>query len=453
MRKLMVGAAKACINPTPDMYPIPSSFADWGVAPLLQSAVYDDMFCRAVAIDNGEEKVLIMSFELANHPAAPGLLEKLSEVTGIPAERIFISATHNHSAPKDNHTQFKDNSPAEIVFHEKYWQIELSAAAQAAAEAMASLRPAKYGYGEGKSYVNVNRDVQSPFGFWLEGKNMEGYSDKTIRTLKFVDEADQVIAVILNYGMHNTCVHMMRDADGRSKTSGNVSGIACRFVEEHYGGNAIALWTSGAAGNQNPLLSHNLQYEYPDGYSTCIHFPDGVGYMLMEYMGRWHGVDCVKCVDAIRDYSDAMPITTVAKDVMLPGQKRVTAQSTFAMFRMGGNGPRKPEDVPQLPAVPEMMDADPVKLEMRLAILGDVAMICAGGELYAEIGRDMLNAIPCKKAFLVTHTSVHQAGYILDKTSKDKKVFQAFGNVKPGSADERIVKNTLDLFELAKGQR
>lgn len=44
MRKLMVGAAKACINPTPDMYPIPSSFADWGVAPLLQSEIYDDMY-------------------------------------------------------------------------------------------------------------------------------------------------------------------------------------------------------------------------------------------------------------------------------------------------------------------------------------------------------------------------------------------------------------------------
>ena len=450
MSKLMVGAAKACINPTPDMYPIPSSFADWGVDPLLQSAVFDDMYCRAIIIDNGSAKVLLMSFELANHPAAPGLVEKLVEVTGIPAEDIFISATHNHSAPKDNHTALKNNSPAEVAFHEKYWNIEIAASVEAVEKAMASMRPAKYGYGEGKSYVNVNRDVKSPFGFWLEGKNMEGYSDKTVRTVKFVDEADRVIAVILNYGMHNTCVHMMKDADGKSKTSGNVSGIACRYVEEHYGNDAIALWTSGAAGNQNPLLSHNMQYEYPDGYSTNIAFPDGVGYMLMEYMGRWHGVDCVKTIEGIHKYSDTMPVRTVSKSVMLPGQKRAVTQTKFAMFRMGGNGPRQPGDVPVLPETPEMVDSEPVELKMRLAVLGDVAMICAAGELYAEIGRDMLEAVPYKKAFVVTHTAVEQAGYILDKTSKDKKVFQAFMPVKPGSADELIVENTLDLFELAK---
>lgn len=450
MRKLMVGAAKACINPTPDMYPIPSSFADWGVAPLLQSEIYDDMYCRAIIIDNGSDKLLMLSYELANHPAAPGLVEKLVEVTGIPAENIFISATHNHSAPKDNHTALKNNSPAEVAFHEKYWDIEMAATLEAVRNAMDNMRPARYGYGEGTSQVNVNRDVLSPFGFWLEGKNLEGYSDKTVRTLKFVDDQDQIIAVVLNYGMHNTCVHMMKDADGKSKTSGNVSGIACRFVEETYGNGAVALWTSGAAGNQNPLLSHNMQYEYPDGYSTSVPFPDGVGYMLMEYMGRWHGVDCVKAINAINRYSDSMPIKTVRKDVLLPGQKRVVKQTKHAMFRMGGVGLRKPGDVPVMPEIPEMVDADPVNLEMRLAMLGDVAMICAGAELYAEIGRDVLEAVPCKKAFLVTHTNLNAAGYILDKTSRDKKVFQAFMQVKPGSADELIVENALALFELAK---
>lgn len=450
MKQLRVGAAKACINPTADMYPIPSSFADWGVAPLLQSEIYDDIYCRALIIDNGSEKVLLLSYELANYPAAPGLVEKLVEVTGIPAENIFISATHNHSAPKDNHTAFKNNSPAEVAFHEKYWDIEMTATLDAVRNAMDSMRPARYGYGEGVSQVNVNRDVQSPFGFWLEGKNLDGYSDKTLRVLKFVDEQERVIAVILNYGMHNTCVHMMKDADGKSKTSGNVSGIACRFVEETYGGGAVALWTSGAAGNQNPLLSHNLQYEYPDGYSTSVPFPDGVGYMLMEYMGRWHGVDCVKTINAIDKYSDSMPVKTVRKDVLLPGQKRVVKQAKHAMFRMGGVGLRKPGDMPVMPEIPEMEDADPVNLEMRLAILGDVAMICAGAELYAELGRDVLAAVPCKKAFLVTHTSLNAAGYILDKTSAHKKVFQAFMEVKPGSADELIVNNALDLFELAK---
>lgn len=450
MNELMAGAAKACLNPAPDMYPIPSSFADWGVEPLLQSGIYDDLYCRALVVQSGARRILLMSFELANYPAAPGLLEKLAQATGIPAQYIFISATHNHSAPKDDHTAFKNNSPGEVRFHESYWEVETKAALQAAGEAMAALRPARYGYGEGTSYVNVNRDVHSPFGFWLEGRNLEGYSDKTIRAVKLVDGEGKLIAALLNYGMHNTCVHMMKDADGKAKTSGNVSGIACRYVEEHYGNGAVALWTSGAAGNQNPLFSHGLQYEYPDGYSTSVSFPDGVGYMMMEYMGRWHGADCVKCLEGIAANSAAMPLAAVRRDILLPGQKRAEEQKEFAMFRMGGHGPRKPGDVPVLPRIPEMVAGDPVKLEMRLVLLGDIAMICAAGELYAEIGRDMLAAAPCKKAFVVTHTARRQAGYILDRTSRDKKVFQAFMPVKPGSADGLIVQNTLELFELAK---
>lgn len=450
MSTLLVGAAKACINPSLDMYPIPSSFADWGVAPLLQSAIYDDLFCRALVIDNGGRRVLIMSYELSGCPAAPGLVEALEKATGIPAEWIFLSGTHNHSAPKDHHTAIKNNSPAEVAFHEKYWEIEISAGVKAAKEAVRTLRPARYGYGEGTSCCNVNRDVQSPFGFWLEGKNLEGYSDKALRTLKFVDEEDKIIAVLLNYGMHNTCIHMMRDADGRSKTSGNVSGIACRFVEEHYGDGCIALWTSGAAGNQNPLLSHNMQYEYPDGYTTSIPFPDGVGYMLMEYMGRWHGVDCVKSIDKIQAVSRAMPFSTVKKIVPLPGQQRAVKPEKFAMFRMGGVGLREEGDVPVLPQTPEMIDAAPVPMELRLLVMGDVAMICAGAELYAEIGRDALEAVPYKNAFIVTHTTVDQAGYVLDKTSKDKKVFQAFAQVAPGMADEIIVNGVRELFEMIK---
>lgn len=449
MKGLRVGAGKACINPTAEMYPIPSSFADWGEKPLLQEEIYDDIYCRAVAIDNGTEQLLLLAYETIGYPAAPGLLETLSKVTGVPEDHIFMAGTHNHSAPKDYHTEIANNSPAEIAFHKAYWEIETAAGVEAAIQAMKTLRPAKYGYGESVSFVNVNRDLQTPFGFWVEGKNLEGYSDKTIRTIKFVDESDQLIAVLLNYGMHNTCIHMMRDADGKAKTSGNVSGIACRFVEEHYGGDAVALWTSGAAGNQNPLLSHNMQYEYPDGYTTSVPFPDGVGYMLMEYMGRWHGADCIKGIDAISQYSDRMPISTVRQDVMLPGQKRVVAQTKIAMFRMGGNGLRKPGDKPVLPVTPEMQEADPVRMEMRLLLLGDIAVICAGAELYAEIGRDILNTVPFKKAMILTHSAPTNAGYILDESSKHKKVFQAFGKVKPGSADKRIVDNALTLFTLA----
>lgn len=457
---LKVGAGKACINPTPDLYPIPSSFADWGVEPLLQECPYDDMFCRAIAIDNGKETTILMTWDTMGYPGPPTILEELSEEFHIPKKNFMICGTHNHSCAKDYHMGAHNGSPAEVVFHEKYWVIEMAAAKDAIRHALDTMRPARYGYGEVDSYMNVNRDLQTPFGYWVEGKNFAGYSDRTLATIKFVDLEGKLICAFCNYPMHNTCIHMMKDFDGKSKTSGNVSGIACRYAETHYGDDVVVAWSSGAAGNQNPIFSHNLQYEYPDGYSTSVPLPDGVGYMLMEYCGRSHGADIVRGIDQIEDYSDSMPIHHIFKDVLLPAQKRADGLEERGTIRMGGNVIRNEEEipygqVPPVPQVPEMVDdpEHPVKLQMQLHLLGDIALVCANAELYCEIGRDMKEASPYKKTIVVTHTDDKRKGvsYIMDKTAAERKekVFQSFGKVKPGAAEGPIIRNELEMFDLA----
>ncbi len=348
----------------------------------------------------------------------------------------------------------------EIVFHEKYWVVELAAGKEAVRRALDAMRPAKYGFGETDSFVNVNRDLKTPFGYWVEGKNFAGYSDRTLAVIKFVDLAGKLICAFCNYPMHNTCIHMMKDFDGKSKTSGNVSGIDCAYAEKHYGEDVVVAWSSGAAGNQNPIFSHNLQYEYADGYSASVPLPDGVGYMLMEYCGRTHGVDIVKGIDSIEDYSENMPVCHIFKDVLLPAQKRVDEGAARGPVRMGGNVIRDENEipygqVPPVPKVPEMADdpEHPAKLQMQLHLLGDIALVCANAELYCEIGRDMKEASPYRKTIIVTHTDDKRKGigYIMDKTAaqRKEKVFQSFGTVKPGAAEEPIIRNELAMFDLA----
>ena len=65
MGKLLVGAAKVSINPTEDMYPIPNKISDFGLEPMSQEAAYDEMNCRAIAIDTGKAKIMLLTFELA----------------------------------------------------------------------------------------------------------------------------------------------------------------------------------------------------------------------------------------------------------------------------------------------------------------------------------------------------------------------------------------------------
>lgn len=457
MANLRVGAAKVCINPTPDMYPFPVRKCDWGVDAFSPAEVYDDMNCRAIAIDNGNKTILLLTYELGSVPDCPDLAQQISDLTGVCADDIMIIATHNHTCARPVKFMGKympGVTQEQMDFERKNTQIQVDSGLEACKKAMETLRPARYGYGEVMSYVNTNRDTETPFGYWVEARNLAGYSDKTLAIVKFVDMDGKLIAALLNHGTHATCAYLMKDADGKAKTSGNFNGIACKFVEEHYGNGAVAMWTSGAAGNQNPLLSHGMQYEYPDGYSTNVNYPDGVGFMQMELMGRTHGADAVKGLDSITKYSENLPISHLKKCVMLPTQKEKGNDSGKPpIYRAGYQGIRTGSEAPELPKLPVMEDdpEHPAQLKMQLLMLGDIAVLMANAELYAQIGRDMKAASPYRKTFVVTHSDV-SIGYVLDKSSADEKVFQAFSPVKPGGADELILGCEEALFDELLGK-
>ena len=459
MSKLLVGAAKVCINPTPDMYPIPTSHKDWGAASSAQQCAYDDMHVRAIAIDNGTDRLMFVVYELSGPPAVEGLAELIGEATGFPAENIIIAATHNHTGCKD--VPFGPTAhlvtPEELAFFEAYKKIETERGIEAAKKAVASMRSARYGYGESESYINTNRDLKTMFGYWVEGRNLAGYSDKTLAIVKFVDEEGKLIAALMNHGTHATCCYMMRDADGKAKTSGNFNGITSRFVEEHYGNGAVAVWTSGAAGNQNPLLSHGMQYEYPDGYTAAVQYPDGVGYMQMEFMGRYHGADCVKGIDAISEYSEIMPIRHVRRSTWLPTQQKILKPGMVFPVRMGGSFPRTDESAPVMPELPERVPdpEHPTELRMQLVTMGDIAIVGVGGEPYAELGRDIKAALPAKHTIVVTHITggmgdnPHAVGYIVDKSSIGSHNVKMYRNLKPGFYDELIIEAAKELYRKA----
>lgn len=452
MDQLKAGAAKVCINPTQDMYPIPNLVGDFGMEPVPQVEPYDDMNCRAIAVESCGKKILFLTFELGGAPDFPGYPDDISKATGIDSEYIFITATHNHADPR--YRKRPSNTPELNEFIEKYEKIIYAAGIEASKKAVESMRPARYGYGESVSDINVNRDLLTFGGYWVEARNPVGYSDKTLSILKFVDMEGKLIAAFLNHGTHATNLYCLKDKDHKMKTSGNFTGVACRFVEDHYGNGAVALWTSGAAGNQNPKLSHGVQYEYPDGWTSQVQYPDGTGFIMMEYMGRYHGADCCRGIDAITRYMDRMPISHMEKVIDLPTNKPTCEwpPKDIGAFRNGGQGERDYDEIPygQIPGpakTPERKPSDPRKLHLHLLKMGHVAMFFANAELFAEIGRDVKEASPYKNTVIVTHHYGEKCQYIFDKTSTDVEIPMAYGGVIPGSSDELIANGVRELCD------
>lgn len=451
MCNFFVGAGRCEMNPERDMYPMPTGFG-------MAEDIYDSCHCRAIAMKTNGTSFLMLVFELSDFPTVPGLISSVSEKTGISPENILISYTHNHTSPCDKANLKYGRKPDDEVTalkRERYKTIELNAALTAAKQAIDSMRPAKCGFGTVPSYVNVNRDYRTMHGYWVEAPNLEGFSDKTLSVVKFVDEDDKLIAVLMNHGTHNTCAMNQRDTDHKTKLSGNFSGVACRFVEAHYGEKVVAAWTAGAAGNQDPLMSHGLQYEYPDGYTSAVPYPDGVGFMQMEFLGRRHGADAVKCIDAIAAYMDNPGLKHLCRIIELPGQKRVkTNDGKFINPRMGGNGLRDEEkfpygvvpEIPNLDAIVAPAPESPVLMHIHLLVIGECALVLTNGELYSELGYAIKEASPFRNTVVLTYSTAQSTDYIVDKNSVHHKVFQAFGPVAPGKSDDLILETVKCMF-------
>lgn len=448
--RLLVGAGKACIDPAADMYPLPNPRPGRDGKPFVQTGPYDSCYCRALALCTGARRALVLCYDLVGTPGIDNFRQVLAEATGIPAEQIYIVATHNHTAPFDRGRRPLDSFPADCrEWYARYEQILRDAGIAAASQAVAAMRPARVGYGEGKSYINVNRNLKTPGGCWVEESNPAGFSDKTLSVVKFEDTDGRLIAALLNHPTHATCGFKMPDADGTGKTSGNFPGVACRFLEERYAADgAVALWTSGASGDQGPALSFGLQMEYPDGYTTMVEYPAGTGALQIEYIGRRHGADAAGILADTETLEIPAELVMRQQAVSLPTQKQVSGPR--GPFRMGGFGPR-PEgtveigprkDLPVMKRDPE----NPARMTLRMLQVGEVRLLFVNGEMSAYLGTRVKSLCSDKPVVVISHEGTG-IGDIMDEQQVGQKVIQAFGRIVPGACDDLILNAAEQLLK------
>lgn len=433
MSTLKVGAAKRCINPTEEMMPYPSFNRD------PYTDIYSDCNMRAIVIDNGQILSAIINFDLGGVPKPEPLKARIETETGIKAGHIFMSATHNHTGCD---IVFSPEKEAQKKLAQ-YMSYVCDRTIEAVKEALANMRPARYGYGEGKSYVNGNRDMATELGTFTQGYEPEGYCDRTVSIMKFVDDEDNLICAVANYGMHATLGYFDVDVDGKTKVSGNIPGVAQDYAEARFGNGAIVLWQSAAAGDQNPQLYCLRDYE-ENGFPSMARTIPGLQYNLIKIMGKQHGVDICKAINSVNTYNKNMPIKFIDGYVDLPGQT-FPEGTNMQWINDITNHIYPLKEGEKLPE-PILTPDKPVSLHIEEAVYGDIAFVGIAAEIYALIGKACKEISPYRKTMIVTHTD-HSVGYIIDKTSIEHKCFEQFGPVQAGVCDELIAEKVRELFD------
>jgi len=401
---LRVGAAIEIMNPPPSIFTASADqFRRF-------SGIHDSLQVRSIVVENGFRKVALVSLDISKVPGGKKFIEEVAKGTTLQVENLFISATHDHNA-----IQLQANDSGE------YYKTILNATIKSIQVANARLQQAKIGYATGKAYINTNRDEKIGEGYHM-GYNPDGPSDKTVAVVTFTSLSGEPIAIYSNYAVH--CVVMYRAAtkDGLPEVSADLAGATARYVDRHFK-NAVTVWTSGAAGDQNPIFMATYNQDHPDVHDVGV-----AGYALLDVQSRRLGEEIVRLVKSTKNTSSEVKLWTKQTSVTCPGQKRKDPIDP-ALPRGGYLAPTKID----------MVDADPVIIPLHLLVINDIALAGVAAEVFTEIGIHLKEKSRFDRTMMVT-VMANSIGYIPTDVAYTLPSEKALGNVlKPGCAEPAMI--------------
>jgi neutral ceramidase len=397
---LRAGAARIDITPPADESLPMAGYA--GRAP--SKGVHDPIYVRAIVLDNGVTQSALVAWDLIFVPNGvwADLSQRIAKEVGIPPEHLLLSAVHNHGAPSlGGGGDDAGTSPKTLAYTAK----AEDAALEAVRRAKANLQPARFGIGTGTAYVNINRRELTPARGWWLGENPDGPSDKTVAVLKFEDLSGKPIAFFINYAVHGTIM-----GSHNYQITGDLPGATSRYVERHFHDQAVAVWTSGAAGDQNPVSREN-----------------GEEFGMVDALGRLLGEEVMRVAAGIKPAWPQVRIWGVQQVIACPGRKVDP-----------GPLPRKEYT---------FTDAAPVSIRLSLIMLNDVALTGVSGEVLTMIHQHLKKESPFSRTLMVTHTN-GSSGYIPDDSAFNQVSYEiTTSHLKPGCAENAIVNGFLGMMD------
>ena len=413
------GAAK--VDVTPAASELPKTY----------EGILDRLYSRAIVLDNGAGMAALISVDAGGvgDQIWRTVTQQVEKELGIPAANVLLTATHTHSAPQQPGPGYAQKIVESVKL------------------AKQKLAPARIGYGTGVSYINVNRNIlDSKTKRWWEGPNYDGPSDKTVAVIKLESLSGEPIAVYYNYAMHAVITGQL------DRVSADVPGAASNYIEDSLDGKAVALWSSGAAGDQNPIYfqqtfdlrdirikdyakrGEDISNAMPPG-GQGLNKSDPAVIKLMNQqkqmtlsMGQFLGEEVLHVMREMDRTESSATIYGAQKTISCPGRERLNTG------RAGFEGSYK--------------DAAPVEIRLGLLRIGDIFIGGVNAEVFNLIAQRLKKESPYARTMMATLTNGSaRSGYIPNDTAYGMTTFEVLSSrLKPGCAETSIVNGILDLI-------
>ncbi|MHC4680132.1 MAG: neutral/alkaline non-lysosomal ceramidase N-terminal domain-containing protein [Planctomycetota bacterium] len=393
---LCAGAARIDITPS-EKTPVPMSGFGGRKSPFTK--IHDRLYYRVIVVENEHDRAAIVVGDVLSisNDFWGRVTEKIAQETGIPQDNILLCATHTHGAPSAEYRE------TDAIIDKILTGVD---------QARKNLQPAAVGAAKGYCNVNICRRARTATGnarggWWL-GQNPDGPADKTMHVIKFETLEGEPIAVLVNYAAHGTTM-----GQDNTQITGDHPGACCRFVEEHFGSDIVVAWTSGAAGDLDPIYAYRTDF--------------GGRISPVSVLGRIQGEEVIRLVEEI-ETTRQVRISGQQTVVTVPGRKNLSGKS----FRPKGDY--------------EFVDAEPMDIRLAVLQIGRIALCGVSGEVLTLVGQRLKQQSPLSHTIMVTHAN-GSSGYIPNDEAYEKIGYEILVTRVKLGAEKVVIDGLLRMLE------
>ena len=450
MGQFKVGVSKVNITP-----PIGIDLTGFGFRDRPSEGIHDELYAKALVLDNGKEKVAIVTCDLLalSKDSVHRIRRLVEKSTGIKNKNIMISCTHTHSGPAtiflskcgEIDTQWLETTERKI--------------ADVISHASKNMKSAKFGVGKGKiDGLSINRRGTDANGKvpHINVSDPNGAVDKELGVLRFDNLRGYPIAMLTNFSCHPI---VFPDEDTAYLISADFPGEAQRIMENER--DIVSLYSNSTAGNINPTSgSKGLKAA---GRYGLIFAQEALG-----VFDRIQTISDVKIKIASKMVElkyKHIPTLEEMKEILKENVKRhehikrSNIPISFTEFFDSAVSVEWAKKTFEL--IQSRRNTDCVKIEIQVFMINDVILVGIPGEVFVEIGLDIKEKSPSDNTFIIGYANGH-IGYIPTSEAHQKggyEVERAFKSLgypscfKP-HADELIKRTVCKIIEeLRRGLR